>query len=75
MKGPGTAHGGPGALETVREEKASLNEPVMIKSSSVPVLHPTSCALVETLSLIHYLSFLLSASPVCSHLCGKAEQP
>ena len=57
-----------------REEKASLNESVMIKSSAVPVLRPTSCALVETLSLIHYLSFLLSASPACSHLRGKAEQ-
>lgn len=42
MKGPGTAHGGPGALETGREEKASLNEPVMIKSSAVLVLRPTS---------------------------------
>ena len=73
MKGLGTAHGGPGALETGREEKASLNEPAMIKSSAVPMLRPTSCALVETVSLIHYLFFLLSASPVCSHLRGKAE--
>lgn len=79
MKGLGTAHGGPGALETGREEKASLNEPAMIKSSAVPVLRPTSCALVETLSLIHYLFFSqppLSAATSAGRLsCSKTGQP
>lgn len=73
MKGLGTARGGPHALETTREEKASLNKSVMIKSSAVPLLLPAFCALAEMLPPIHYLPFLLSASPALSHLSRKTE--